>query len=315
MTGALCPFILIAMRSALPFVLTPALCMAAAALAQEGMASDAAKAQMDRAIADYRSGDLTHARQELRELHASHPQDVRAAVLLGYTCIKLERDAEAYDAVAGLEKGNESDLDLEYVLGYAMIRTRRAREGVPLMEKVARARHAADAWMIAGAMRFEMGQFKEAQADAEEAVRINADYPGAQTLNGKCLFAAGNHEAASTAFRAALLKDPNDFDANLYLGAVYSQRGDYASARPLLELALTIRPDWPLAKLELAKVYRSLGNYAGAIQLLESLTKSVPEWPEPHIVLSNLYNIVNRTEDGRRERAIVQQLEDKQGGP
>ena len=270
---------------------------------------------MDRAIADYRSGDLNRARRELSDFLASHPQDVRAAVLLGYTDIKLQRDAEAYEAVAPLEKGNESNLDLEYVLGYAMIRTGKADEGVRRMETVARARGAADAWMVAGTMNFERRKFKEALADAEEAIKINTNYPGAQTLKGKCMYALGTKDTAVPAFQAALRSDPNDFDANLFLGVLYSQRGDYASAQQLLELALTLRPGWPLARLELAKVYRSRGNYPGAIQLLESLTKSDPEWLDPHIILSAVYYIANRPEDGKRERAIVQQLKDMQPGP
>ncbi|WP_058186311.1 tetratricopeptide repeat protein [Terracidiphilus gabretensis] len=300
------------MRSVLPFVLTPALCAAAGVPAQQSVPQDDPKAQMDRAIADYRSGDLDHARRELSEILASHPQDVRAAALLGYADIKLQRDAEAYETLAPLEKGNENNLDLEYVLGYAMIRTGKTGEGVQRMETVARARGAADAWMIAGTMRFERRQFHEAQANAEEAIKINPNYPGAQTLKGKCLYASGNRYAAAEAFQAALRSEPNDFDANLYLGVLYSERGDQASARPLLELALTLRPGWPLARLELARVYKSEGNNAGAIQLLESLTKSDPEWMEPHIILSTIYFIMNRPEDGKRERAIVQQLEEKQ---
>ena len=303
------------MRSVLPFVLMPALCAAAGLTAQQSASQDDARAQMDKAIADYRSGDLNHARRELSDFLASHPQDVRAAVLLGYADIKLQRDAEAYEAVAPLEKGNENNLDLEYVLGYAMIRTGKTDEGVQRMEMVARARVAADAWMVAGTMRFERSQFHEAQADAEEAIKINPNYPGAQTLKGKCLYASGNRYAAVEAFEAALRREPNDFDANLYLGILYSEKGDHVSARPLLELALTLRPGWPLARLELAKVYKSEGNNAGAIQLLESLGKSDPEWVEPHIILSTIYFIMNRPEDGKRERAIVQQLEDKQPGP
>src|ERR1700679_1797453 len=90
----------IAMRSVLPFVLMPALCAAAGLTAQQSASQDDARAQMDKAIADYRSGDLNHARRELSDFLASHPQDVRAAVLLGYADIKLQRDAEAYEAVA-----------------------------------------------------------------------------------------------------------------------------------------------------------------------------------------------------------------------
>ena len=74
-------------------------------------------------------------------------------------------------------------------------------------------------------MRFERHQFHEAQADAEEAIKINPNYLGAQTLKGKCLYAAGNRYAAVEAFQAALRREPTDFDANLYLGVLYSDCG------------------------------------------------------------------------------------------
>ena len=296
------------MRRILPLLVTPALCAAAGVSAQQSAAPDDATAQMNRAIADYRSGDLNHARQELSMLHASHPKDVRAAVLLGYTYIQLGRDAEAYDAVASVEKGNESNLDLEYVLAYAMIRTGRADEGVPRMEKVARTKGTADAWMIAGTMRFDRKQYHEAQADVEEAIKINPKYPGAQTLFGKCRFAFSDNEGAVPAFEAALRANANDVDANLYLGVLRAKEGNYEAASQLLELALKLQPGLPIAQLELAKVYRSQGNSSGAIQLLEALTKSDPDWPEPHVILSSLYYIVNRPEDGKREREIVARL-------
>jgi tetratricopeptide (TPR) repeat protein len=296
------------MRYVLPLVFVPALGVAFGASTQQTAAPDDAAAQMERAIADYRSGDLNHARQEFALLHASHPKDVRAAVLLGYTYIKLGRDAEAYDTLAPMEKGNESNLDLEYVLSNAMILTGRADEGVPRMEKVARARGAADAWMIAGTMRFDRRQFHEAQADAEAAIKIDPKFPGAQTLFGKCRYALSDYEGAMPAFEAALRANANDVYANLYMGVLQSKEGNYEVARQLLELALKLEPGLPIARLELAKVYRSQENYPEAIQVLESLTKSDPDWPEPHVILSSLYYIVGRPEDGKRERAIVARI-------
>jgi Flp pilus assembly protein TadD len=267
--------------------------------------------QMRLAVAYYREGDLNHARQELTMLHASRPRDVRAAVLLGYTYIRLGRNAEAYDAVAGLEAGNESDLDLEYVLAYAMIFTGRAEQGVPKMEKVAQAGGKADAWMIAGVYRFERNQFHEAQADAEAAIKINPKFPGAQALSAKSRYATGDYAGAEAACKEALVQDANDFDANLYLGVMRVKEGNYADAKPLIEVALAQRPGHPLARLELARIDRGLGNNGEAVTILESLVKAEPDWPEPHIILASLYNVLNRPEDGKRERAIVQRLEDK----
>lgn len=299
------------MRSVLPFVLTPALFAAAGVSAQQGAAPPGSSAQMDKAIADYKSGDLNHARQELKDLLAGHPQDLRAALLLGYADIKLGRDAEACDVLASLEHGNESNLDLEYVLAYAMIRTDRVDEGVQRMEKVARARSAPDAWMIAGLTRFDHNQFKEARADAEAAIAINPKFPGAQTLLGRARYALSDNFGAEPALEAALRLDPNDYYANLYLGVVRSRAGDYEAAKSLLELSLVLKPGVPVARLELARVYQRLGNYAEAIAILESLEKANPDWAEPHFFLSSLYFIVNRPEDGRRERVLVQKFKDQ----
>jgi tetratricopeptide (TPR) repeat protein len=296
------------MRYVLPLVFVPALSVAYGASAQQTAAPGDTAAQMDQAIADYRSGDLNHARQEFAMLHASNPKDVRAAVLLGYTYIKLERDAEAYDTLAPMEKGNESNLDLEYVLSYAMIRTGRADEGVPRMEKVARAKGAADAWMIAGMTRFDQRQFHEAQADAEEAIKIDPKFPRAQTLLGKCRYGFNDNEGALQAFEAALRTNANDVDANIYMGALRSKEGNYEAARQLLELALKLQPGIPIAQLELAKVYRAMGKRDDAVKILGGLEKANPDWLEVHLILSQLYYEVNRPEDGKREREIVARL-------
>jgi tetratricopeptide (TPR) repeat protein len=306
---------LVIMRTICTLVLASCVVSAVAfAQAPAGAAAPADSARMNHAIDLYRAGDLGHAREELVTIHRADPRNVQAAVLLGFTCVRMNRDAEAYDAVASLEAGNESNLDLEYVLAYAMMRTGRIQEGVMRMEKVAGAKAAPDAWMMAGVTRYENGQYREALADAEEAVRIKPEYPGARTLIGKAHYALNDTKDAIEAFRLALRADPNDFDANLYLGVIHSHEKDYADAKALLSLALSQRPGYPLVRLELARIDRATGNDAEALTILESLVKTDPNWSEPHMMLSSLYFLMNRPEDGKRERAIAQRLQEQAPG-
>jgi len=61
--------------------------------------------------------------------------------------------------LAPLEHGRESNMDLEYVLGYAMILAGKETEGLPRLEKMAQATHSADAYLIAGSTRLHRREF------------------------------------------------------------------------------------------------------------------------------------------------------------
>jgi len=259
-------------------------------------------------LAYYRKGDLGHARAQFEEVHRSHPEDMAAAVLLGYTYIRMNREADATDLLMPLEAGHEDNLDLEYVLGYALIRTGREADGMPKMEKVAKARHAADAWFIAGTARFARREFHEASSDAEQALLCDPKLPGAHTLAGQAHYAIGQPDEAARDFQAALKANPRDFTANLYLGILRFDDRNFDDARPLLELAGELQPSAPLARLELAKLNAITGNQQAALQALEDLVKTDPDWLDPHVELAALYYKLHRPEDGQREREIVQRL-------
>jgi len=264
------------------------------------------------ALAYYKKGDMEHARTEFEAVITARPRDVKAAVLLGYTYIKLEKPAEAVVLLTPLEPGHESDMDFEYVLGDAMIQSGKDTEGIPRMEKAASATHSPDAYVIAGTAHMHRSEFREARADFDTALDLSPTFPGLYTLAGQARDASGDSEASVPAFQAALRADPKDATANLYLGVIRLKQRDFDSARPLLELALELRPGHPLTRLELAKLNGMTGRYAEAAATLEDLEKSDPNWLDPHIELAAIYYKLHRPEDGQRERDIVQQIEAKQ---
>jgi tetratricopeptide (TPR) repeat protein len=275
-------------------------------------APDKTAVRMNLALAYYKKGDLAHARSEFEAVHAARPFDLPAAVLLGYSCIKLGKEAEAAELLAPLESGHESNMDLEYVLAYALIQTGKETDGLPRMEKVARATRSADAYVIAGSTRLTRREFREARVDLDAAIELDPSLPGVNTMAGQARDALGDTEAALPAFQAALRQDPRDFMANLYLGTMRLKQRDLDSARPLLELAVELQPTAPLARLQMAKLNRMTGKYAEAAATLEDLEKSDPNWLDPHVELADIYYKLHRPEDGQREREIVQQIEASQ---
>jgi tetratricopeptide (TPR) repeat protein len=286
------------------------------AIAEDTKALAAAPQQtavrMNLGLAYYKKGDMEHAHTAFEAVHVARPQDVAAAVLLGYTDIKLGKSNEAAAMLTPLENGRESNMDLEYVLAYALIDSGEEAAGMPRMEKVAKATQSADAYFIAGSARLRRREFHEARTDLDAAINLHGDFPGLFTMAGQARDALGDADAAKPAFEAALKADPKDFTANLYLGTMCLKARDLDNARPMLELALQLQPKSPMARLEMAKLNGMTGKFAEAAATLEELEKADPNWIDPHIELAPIYYKLHRPADGQRERDLVQQIEARQ---
>jgi tetratricopeptide (TPR) repeat protein len=268
--------------------------------------------RMNLALAYYKKGDMPSANAEFETVHAARPADVKAAMLLAYTDIKVNKGAEAATLLAPLEPGHESDTDFEYVYGYSLILSGKSADGLPRMETAARATHSVDSYVIAGTERLHRSEFREARADLDAALEIDPSFPGLYTLAGQARDAMGDTAASVPAFQAALRANPKDPAANLYLGVTLLKQRDFDGARPLLELALQLQPGLPLARFQLAKLDSLTGKYAEAAAALEDLERNDPTWLDPHVELALLYYKLHRPEDGQRERGIVEQIEAKQ---
>jgi tetratricopeptide (TPR) repeat protein len=273
--------------------------------------------RMNLALAYYKQGDCGRALPELDAVHTARPSDLRAAMLLGYCESKGNRAAEAAALLLPFEPGHENDMDFEYALAYALMQSGREPEGLPRMEKVARATRSVDAWVIAGQARLHRREFELAKTDLDAAMELNPDFPGLPTLAGQARDAQGDVERAQTAFDAALKQNPQDAMANLYLGAMHLKKREFEQARPLLERALTSQPDLREARFQMAKLDGMTDRYAEAAAALEVLEKEDPGWLDPHVELAAIYYKLHRPDDGKHERDIVQQLEarQQQAGP
>jgi tetratricopeptide (TPR) repeat protein len=275
-------------------------------------APDKSAVRMNLGLAYYKKGDMEGAHTAFEAVHAARPQDVAAAVLLGYTDIKLSKSSEAAAMLAPLETGREGNMDLEYVLAYALIDSGEETAGLSRMENVAKVTQSADAYFVAGTARLRGREFHEARADLDAAINLHGNFPGLYTMAGQARDALGDTDAAQPAFEQALKADPRDFTANLYLGTMRLKQRDLDNARPMLELALQLQPNSPMARLEMAKLNGMTGKYAEAAATLEELEKADPNWIDPHIELAPIYYKLHRPDDGQRERDIVQQLEVRQ---
>ncbi|MGO9865301.1 MAG: tetratricopeptide repeat protein [Terriglobales bacterium] len=259
-------------------------------------------------LAYYKKGDLAKAREQFATLHHSSPNNVQAAILLADAEIKLGEAEAAADMLAPLEKSFSRNSDFDYELGLALIKSGHRREGIPRMEKAGELAKGGDAYMLAGATLMDLNEFEQARHDLETALQLAPNLRGLHKLVGMARDKTGDQKAAEPAFRQALKENPDDFDANLYLGALLYKQRHMEEAKVYLEHAVQLKPTDSMARYESAMLKSTSGEYEAAARELEGVVKENPDWLEPHVELTSLYYKLHRPSDGAKERAIVDRL-------
>lgn len=264
---------------------------------------------MNLGLAFYKKPDLPDAAHEFELAHHAQPQDVRTSILLGDTLERLGRHGEVIQLLAPIEQAQTGNPDLEYVLGSALIHQGSRREGAEMMERVAKSTNGADGYLIAGSARVDLNDLEQAAQDLDSASRLNPSLPAVHSLLGTVRDKLGDQAGAEPELRKALELNPNDFQANLTLGAIlFKQKRDVPEARGLVEHALKLDPSSTLARYELALIKTSSNELQSAAGDLEQVVGRDPQWLDPHIRLAALYFRLNRGTDGQKEREIVDRL-------
>ncbi len=260
------------------------------------------------ALAFFKKNDVQHAAAELKPLHDAAPDDPRISTLLGDCYARLGRNQEAIGLLSPLAQAHPDDLDVAWALAQALIHVDQLQPGLALVEKVARQRNSAAAWLLAGDAALRLNYFEVARQYADTAVGLDPHLPGVYTLQGKALQDLGDNPAAIAAFGKALAADPDDFEAHLTLGAILNVERDVPGARKHVERALQLEPSSALARFEMARIERAEGHLDAAVRDMEKVAHERPDWLQLHVELAALYYRVNRPDDGAKEREIVDRL-------
>jgi len=268
-------------------------------------------------LAYYKKADFNNAHEQFQALQKLEPSNLKIAVLLGDSDMKLGKPQDAIDLLQPLDSEGSKNTDFQYVLGTALIRTGHLRDGVARIEEVAQKSNSADYYQLAGATLLQLNEYERARRDLETALRLDPKLPNIYTLVGEARDKTGATDLAEAAFLQALQSNPDDFEANLYVGAILYKRRDIEKAKAYLEKAVKLRPADPMARYESAMLKSATGQYEAATLDLEQLVKDDPQWLEPHVELASLYYKLHRPQDGAKEREIVDRItaEQQSRGP
>lgn len=146
----------------------------------------------------------------------------------------------------------------------------------------------------------DQGEFDEAIAAFEEAIRLDPDYALAHYNLGRARYLQGQMEQAVAAFEEAIQIDPEMAEAYTNLGAVYSAQGKTEEAIAACKTAIRLDPNDDMAHYNLAGSYSDRGQLDEAITAYEEALRINPENADVHYNLAHAYY-----RQGKLDEAVV----------
>ncbi|HXG92035.1 MAG TPA: tetratricopeptide repeat protein [Blastocatellia bacterium] len=267
------------------------------------------------ALAYYKAALFAEAAAELNQFLAAAsglPQRHSAVLVLADCQVRLGEYKKVIELLTPLAEAIPDDRTVAYLLGSALISDGQLDRGQVLIDRVFRDENSAEARLLIGSILLVADDGHGAIKELERAIELNPKLPTLRAWYGRALMRMGDSEKAKAAFRSELTDNPNDFDANLYLGVLLRQDKLFEEAFGYLSHAVRLRPRDQYARYHLSAVYVALGKTNEARPLLEGVVKEFPEFVEARVLLASVYYRLNRKEDGDRERAIIQKLNAEQ---
>jgi tetratricopeptide (TPR) repeat protein len=268
------------------------------------------------ALAYYKAAWFTEAATELANFVAAAPKELatrqNAVLLLADCYVRLGQYKPAIDLLSPLAAADANDRTVAYLLGSALVGDGQIQRGQALIDRVFHGEDSAEARMLMGSILLLADDGAGAIKELERAIELSPKLPGVHTWYGRALMRMGDPEKAKSVFKIELADNPNDFEANLYIGILLRRDKEFDEALGFLQRAARLRPRDFYARYHLGAVLAALGKPADARTLLEAVTKEYPEFVEAHALLAQVYYRLNRPQDGQRERAVIQKLNAEQ---
>jgi len=230
------------------------------------------------------SSDWKTAETKLDSYLAAHPTDAGALFDAGYVADAQNRLDDAAALYRRAIAANPKSFEAHLSLGLLLARQNKPDQARPELAAAttldpgeAGPELRARAWRAL--VRIDRSTDPAAASnDLLEALKLSPETPEDTLLAAELAEQAGQNDAAETAYRRVLAKNPKSVPANAGLAHLLILRKQYPDAETLLRAALQSAPDDPTLNAQLAAVLVAEDN-AEALPLLQKLHAAHPSDP------------------------------------
>ncbi|MDQ6676039.1 MAG: tetratricopeptide repeat protein [Acidobacteriota bacterium] len=264
--------------------------------------------RLNLALALYKTAQIGRAAEEIEKVMAVQPGNQQALLLLADCYLREGENKKVIELLTHFQGARADDLSVPYLLGTALIRDNQVGRGQVIIERILKQGDTAEARLLLGMTKMQGNDYAGAREDLAKAVELNPQLPDVYSYYGLALVTTGDTAQAAEAFRHELQTNPNDYGANLQLGALARQEQKFDEARAYFKRALLVRPGDAAVRYQLATIELAEGAEEKAAKDLEELVKESPNFTEAHVSLATVYYRLKRKTEGDRERATVLRL-------
>jgi tetratricopeptide (TPR) repeat protein len=262
-------------------------------------------------LALYKQVLLDDAIEQFLRVREAQPENRQVALLLADSWLATGEHGKVIALLEPWERHNANDPAVNYLLGTALIRDNQVARGEVIVDRILRNGESPEALLLLASVQLAGTANKDALRSIEKAIDLNPALPGVYTVYGFARLNDGNPDGAKEAFLRELDAHPDDFEANLQVGALFRVERDFARARAYFDKARLLRPRSVALKFQFGALALAENRLDEALEQLESVAREAPDFVEGHVSLATLYYRLKRKEDGDRERAIVQRLNEQ----
>jgi predicted Zn-dependent protease len=251
------------------------------AAAPAATASAPVSEQVAAAEADLVKSDWKAAEAKLDTWLAAHADDARALFDAGYVADAQNRLDDAAGLYRRAVEANPQSFEAHLSLGLLLARQNKLTDARPELAAAtaldpgeAGPATKARAWRALA--EIDRGSdATQASNDLLEALKLSPETPADTLLAALLAEQAGQYDAAQTAYRRLLAKDPKSAPANAGLAHLLIARKQYPEAETFLRAALEEAPDDPALTAQLATVLAAQDK-AEALPLIQKLHDAHP---------------------------------------
>jgi tetratricopeptide (TPR) repeat protein len=258
------------------------------------------KIEFNLAVALIKESNYALAADRLKHLQRAG-NDIRYDELLAFCYYHLQSYSLAARAAERAYSLNPNDPANALILGSTYERMGLYEKALPLITFALKSAGSTEGHLILAQTLNGLHRYPEAENELKQVDASQSNFPGLHEAMGEVYVGTERTPQAEAEFAAAIEQDPNDFEANYFLGRLKRFDGDIASAKRYLAAADQLHPNSPEVEYERAEIAMNEHRFADAIPLLETVIKAEPDEAQAYLSLAEAYQHTGRRADAQRE--------------